>query len=163
LQAAYDVELNAAVAAALHTDACRLHGYVLDGYPATAAQARSLPSSDAAEAPNRVFVFDAPDAVLVERGPHYRVDPATGNHYHLLSRPPPRDVPLARLLPHPALSAANIRDSAQVCKGGVFLWIAFPFFSFFFLEPRLFGLTLVSRGRRFGRICRRGSRRCREP
>eukprot|EP00659_Diplonema_papillatum_P017253 gene17253-26487_t len=65
-------------------------GWLLDGFPRTVPQLKMM-HEEGIEA-NGVVVLDVPDAVVVERIEGRRVDPATGDTYHLKYRPPPGDV-----------------------------------------------------------------------
>ena len=76
-------------------------GWVLTGFPLNATHANNLMRSGCE--PNRVFFIDVcdlrayciyahsqqtPDDVLIERLSLRRVDPVTGQQYHLLDAPP---------------------------------------------------------------------------
>ncbi|MBI1904154.1 MAG: adenylate kinase [Planctomycetia bacterium] len=69
-------------------------GWLLDGYPRTPAQAASLDRAlaDSGQTIDKVLLLEVPDEVLVERITGRRVDPATGQVYHVKHRPPPPDV-----------------------------------------------------------------------
>jgi len=69
---------------------CVEKGWLLDGYPRSASQAKSL--EDAGIAPELVLVLEVPDEVLIERVVGRRMDPETGKIYHLKFNPPPADV-----------------------------------------------------------------------
>mmetsp|Transcript_23441 Transcript_23441/g.61386 ORF Transcript_23441/g.61386 Transcript_23441/m.61386 type:complete len:489 (-) Transcript_23441:95-1561(-) len=58
---------------------CQTEGWVLTGYPRTAAQATAL--EDAKLAPNRVFFLNVDREVAHDRQTHRRTDPATGERY----------------------------------------------------------------------------------
>ncbi|EPY34647.1 adenylate kinase [Strigomonas culicis] len=81
----------------LAQDDCRQCGWLLDGFPRTREQALALDA--AGVIPDAFLVLRVPDEVLVERVVGRRVDPATGDIYHLTYKPPPADQPelLARL------------------------------------------------------------------
>lgn len=76
---------------------CQQYGWLLDGFPRTQEQALALDA--AGVVPDVFLVLQVPDEVLVERVVGRRVDPATGDIYHLTYKPPPQDNPelLARL------------------------------------------------------------------
>ena len=62
-------------------------GFLLDGFPRTPAQAEAL-----AEAGVEVDVFvllNVPDEVLIDRVTGRRLDPETGEIYHMTTKPPP--------------------------------------------------------------------------
>ncbi|NPA33234.1 MAG: adenylate kinase [Aquificae bacterium] len=68
------------------------HGKViLDGFPRTVAQAKALDEmlKKRGLKVDYVFFFDAPDEVIVERLSGRRVDPETGEVYHVKFNPPP--------------------------------------------------------------------------
>jgi len=69
---------------------CVANGWLLDGFPRTAAQAQAL--RDAGVAPTAFVLLDVPDRVLLERAMGRRVDPVTGRIYHLAFDPPPPEV-----------------------------------------------------------------------
>nr|XP_046202542.1 adenylate kinase 8 isoform X2 [Oncorhynchus gorbuscha] len=56
-------------------------GWVLEGIPQTREEALSL--QEAGVAPNHVVLLEAPDAVLIERSQGKRIDPVTGDVYHV--------------------------------------------------------------------------------
>ena len=65
------------------------HGFLLDGFPRTLAQARSLKS--AAVAINAVVEIHVPDDEIIKRMSGRRVHPASGRSYHVIYNPPKRD------------------------------------------------------------------------
>jgi adenylate kinase len=69
-------------------------GFMLDGFPRTAPQARAL--DDALRAArvelDAVVLIEVPDPLLEERAIGRRTDPVTGTIYHLKYNPPPPDV-----------------------------------------------------------------------
>lgn len=71
-------------------DDCKQNGWLLDGFPRTAAQAAAL--DDAGIQPSAVLTLDVSDDVLVQRIVGRRQDPVTGAIYHLQFNPPPEDV-----------------------------------------------------------------------
>lgn len=74
---------------------CAKQGWLLDGFPRTAAQARAL---EEAGVTADCFIFlNVPDEVLVERVVGRRTDPETGKIYHMTFSPPEDDEVLARL------------------------------------------------------------------
>eukprot|EP00928_Gymnodinium_smaydae_P034135 TRINITY_DN24269_c0_g1_i1.p1 TRINITY_DN24269_c0_g1~~TRINITY_DN24269_c0_g1_i1.p1 ORF type:complete len:384 (+),score=47.88 TRINITY_DN24269_c0_g1_i1:125-1153(+) len=66
------------------------HGCLLDGFPRSADQAEAM--ATAGLVVDRFLLIDVPDADLVRRGCGRRLDPVTGDIYHLEYRPPPDDV-----------------------------------------------------------------------
>lgn len=69
---------------------CTERGWLLDGFPRTAAQAEAL---EQAGVYADCFLFlNVPDDVLVERVAGRRTDPVSGTIYHLTFAPPPDDI-----------------------------------------------------------------------
>ena len=105
-------------------------GYVLDGFPRTAAQATALwPSPGTAEdvqRPTHVVVVDVPDDVAVARVEGRRVDPATGAVYHVAHAPPPADdaALLARLVQRPDDTEATMRARLHTYHAHTDAWLA---------------------------------------
>ena len=64
-------------------------GWLLDGFPRTAVQARQM--ADSGILADVLIHIDVPDSVIVERVCGRRNDPATGTIYHLKFKPPPAD------------------------------------------------------------------------
>ena len=67
------------------------NGWLLDGYPRSAEQAEAIAA--AGVEPDLFLLVDVPDDDLVERVTGRRLDPVTGEIYHLKFRPPPADDP----------------------------------------------------------------------
>ncbi|KAL4424124.1 hypothetical protein ABPG75_001425 [Micractinium tetrahymenae] len=65
-------------------------GWLLDGYPRTAAQADALAA--AGVRPDVVLSIEVPDDVLVDRVAGRRLDPETGEIWHLAFKPPPPEI-----------------------------------------------------------------------
>lgn len=65
-------------------------GCLLDGFPRAPDQAEAM--SEAGIKPNTFIVIEVPDDTLVERGCGRRLDPETGEIYHLKFKPPPEDI-----------------------------------------------------------------------
>jgi len=68
---------------------CKEQGWLLDGFPRTAAQAEAL--AEAGCSADCFLFLDVPDSDLVERVVGRRTDPETGKIYHLTFSPPPAD------------------------------------------------------------------------
>lgn len=66
----------------------RARGFLLDGFPRTAAQAKSLSAVTDVDA---FVLLHTPDDILVDRAVGRRLDPVTGVIYHLTYKPPPTD------------------------------------------------------------------------
>lgn len=69
-------------------------GFLLDGFPRTLPQAQSLEKALHAigRGIDRVIYLETPFELIVERITGRRVDPATGDVYHIKYNPPPPDV-----------------------------------------------------------------------
>lgn len=65
-------------------------GCLLDGFPRAPDQAKAL--ADAGIKVQKFLLIKVPDETLVERGCGRRLDPVTGDIYHLKFKPPPADV-----------------------------------------------------------------------
>ena len=66
------------------------HGFLLDGFPRTPAQAEAL---KALGLDVHVFLMlDVPDHMILERVTGRRVDPETGNSYHIKFKPAPEEI-----------------------------------------------------------------------
>jgi len=68
---------------------CKEQGWLLDGFPRTAAQAKAL--ADAGVSADCFIFLDVPDEILVERVVGRRTDPETGKIYHMTFSPPSED------------------------------------------------------------------------
>eukprot|EP00891_Asterochloris_glomerata_P003957 jgi/Astpho2/3957/e_gw1.00063.156.1_t len=68
----------------------REHGWLLDGYPRSGAQADAIEQQGIR--PDVFILITVPDDLLVERVTGRRMDPETGEIYHLKFKPPPEDV-----------------------------------------------------------------------
>ncbi len=77
----------------LAQDDCTI-GFLLDGFPRTAPQARALDKAldDARMSLEAALLLDVPDESIVERITGRRLDPVTGKIYHVKHNPPPADV-----------------------------------------------------------------------
>ncbi|MBT5739765.1 nucleoside monophosphate kinase [Candidatus Woesearchaeota archaeon] len=62
--------------------------YILDGFPRSVPQAKDIEDLNV----NLVIYIDVPDDVVVERFAGRRIDPETGNTYHLKYVPPPEEI-----------------------------------------------------------------------
>eukprot|EP00929_Paragymnodinium_shiwhaense_P025726 TRINITY_DN15499_c0_g1_i2.p1 TRINITY_DN15499_c0_g1~~TRINITY_DN15499_c0_g1_i2.p1 ORF type:complete len:322 (-),score=107.23 TRINITY_DN15499_c0_g1_i2:152-1117(-) len=65
-------------------------GCLLDGFPRAEDQAQAM--VDAGIPVNKFIIIKVPDDTLVERGCGRRLDPETGDIYHLKFKPPPADI-----------------------------------------------------------------------
>ena len=71
------------------------HGFILDGFPRTPAQAEAL--ADAGVTADCFIFLNVPDEALIERVVGRRTDPETGKIYHMTFSPPNDEEVLARL------------------------------------------------------------------
>jgi adenylate kinase len=74
---------------------CKKHGWLLDGFPRTPAQADAL--ADAGVCADCFLFLNVPDSALIERVVGRRTDPVTGKIYHMTFSPPDDEEILARL------------------------------------------------------------------
>ncbi|CAJ1407098.1 unnamed protein product [Effrenium voratum] len=74
----------------LMKDDVKEKGCLLDGFPRAPDQAQAM--VDAGLEIQKFLVIKVPDDTLVERGCGRRLDPETGEIYHLKFRPPPEEV-----------------------------------------------------------------------
>lgn len=77
------------VASALQSPEVSRKGWLLDGFPRTAVQAKAL--ADAGIHPDLFLQLCVPDAELVRRVTGRRLDPVSGRIYHVEFDPPPAD------------------------------------------------------------------------
>jgi adenylate kinase len=70
------------------------NGFMLDGFPRTAAQAEALDAAMGAAGIelDAVVLIEVPDPLLEERACGRRTDPETGAIYHLKYNPPPAEI-----------------------------------------------------------------------
>lgn len=94
-------------------DDCVQRGFILDGFPRTAAQAAAL--NDASIELTHFVLLDAHPEMLVDRVIYRRIDRETGEIYHLKHRPPPEHR-LQQLLHRPDDTAAVMNKRLDVYK-----------------------------------------------
>ncbi|XP_058997277.1 adenylate kinase 8 isoform X1 [Mustela lutreola] len=82
-------------------------GWVLHGFPKDVDQAHMLNSLGFQ--PNRVFFLNVPLDSVIERLTLRRIDPVTGERYHLMYKPPPTVEIQARLLQNPKDTEEQVR------------------------------------------------------
>jgi len=66
------------------------NGWLLDGYPRSASQAEAIEKESIR--PDIFLLIDVPDSILIDRVVGRRLDPVTGEIYHLKFKPPPADI-----------------------------------------------------------------------
>eukprot|EP00752_Nemacystus_decipiens_P016468 g14721.t2 len=74
----------------LNEDDCKAHGWLLDGFPRTRAQANAL-AAEGIKA-DSFLLLNVPDEMLIKRVVGRRLDPETGDIYHLEFSPPPAEI-----------------------------------------------------------------------
>jgi len=74
----------------IHAPLPKQNGWLLDGMPRTAVQAKALDEMGCK--PNLVLSLDVPDSILLDRVCGRREDPVTRKIYHLTFNPPPPEV-----------------------------------------------------------------------
>ena len=86
------------VQARLARSDCQAKGWLLDGFPRTAVQARRM--ADAGIIADVMVLLEVPEDVVVERVEGRRSDPVTGKIYHMKFFPPPNDDAVKARLQH---------------------------------------------------------------
>ena len=74
----------------LSEEDCKTQGWLLDGFPRTGAQAAAL--AEAGIVCDKFVLLDVPDETLVARVTGRRLDPDTGDIYHMEFKPPPDEI-----------------------------------------------------------------------
>ncbi|CAM9781223.1 unnamed protein product [Ectocarpus sp. 4 AP-2014] len=74
----------------LNEDDCKTQGWLLDGFPRTRAQADAL-AAEGIQA-NSFLLLNVPDEMLIRRVVGRRLDPDTGDIYHVDFNPPPAEI-----------------------------------------------------------------------
>jgi adenylate kinase len=88
-------------------------GVLLDGFPRTIAQAHAV--TNAGIKFDAMVVLNVPDEILMERSAGRRLDPVTGEIYHLVHLPPPVSI-LDRLVVRPDDQPAKQRMRIEIYK-----------------------------------------------
>ncbi|CAM9785077.1 unnamed protein product [Ascophyllum nodosum] len=92
----------------LEEEDCQTRGWLLDGFPRTRAQADAL--SAAGIKADSFLLLNVPDEMLIARVVGRRLDPETGDIYHLDFNPPPPEIADSRLIQR----ADDTAEKAQV-------------------------------------------------
>eukprot|EP00929_Paragymnodinium_shiwhaense_P025727 TRINITY_DN15499_c0_g1_i5.p2 TRINITY_DN15499_c0_g1~~TRINITY_DN15499_c0_g1_i5.p2 ORF type:complete len:325 (-),score=114.27 TRINITY_DN15499_c0_g1_i5:188-1162(-) len=87
------------------------NGCLLDGFPRAEDQAQAM--VDAGIAVSKFIVIKVPDDTLVERGCGRRLDPETGDIYHMKFKPPPADI-VERLVHRSDDQEESIRERLRI-------------------------------------------------
>ena len=95
------------VASRLSAEDCVENGWLLDGYPRSEDQATALTSTGIE--PELFLLLDVPEDILVERVTGRRLDPETGDIYHMKFKPPPSEEIAARL-------TTRSDDTEEACR-----------------------------------------------
>lgn len=102
-------------------DKCEKTGWLLDGYPRSASQAQALEKRGIR--PDVVLLITVPDEVIVDRVVGRRLDPETGNIYHMTFKPPPADIvdrlKQVRCASGASVDAASLLDVMHLCSACV--------------------------------------------
>ncbi|KAF8108632.1 hypothetical protein N665_0106s0032 [Sinapis alba] len=104
----------AMVAGRLSREDAKKHGWLLDGFPRTFAQAQSLDKLNVK--PDIFLLLDVPDDILIDRCVGRRLDPVTGKIYHIKSYPPESDEVKARLAIRPDDTEEKVKARLQIYK-----------------------------------------------
>ncbi|GAB2216185.1 hypothetical protein Droror1_Dr00023955 [Drosera rotundifolia] len=91
-----DEIVTAMVTTRLSLNDVKERGWLLDGYPRTLMQAKSLEKLGVK--PDVYIVLEVPDEILIDRCVGRRLDPMTGEIYHIRGSPPESDEIKRRLL-----------------------------------------------------------------
>jgi len=95
----------------LGKDDIKAQGCLLDGFPRAEDQAQAM--VDAGIPVDKFIVIAVPDETLVERGCGRRLDPETGDIYHLKFKPPPADI-VDRLVHRSDDQEESIRERLRI-------------------------------------------------
>ncbi|KAI5320712.1 hypothetical protein L3X38_040420 [Prunus dulcis] len=109
-----DEVVTAMVTARLSREDAKENGWLLDGYPRSFNQARSLQSLKII--PDVYIVLDVPDEILIDRCIGRRLDPVTGKIYHLKSFPPETEEMKARLITRPDDTEEKVKSRLEIYK-----------------------------------------------
>ncbi|TGZ63622.1 hypothetical protein CRM22_006827 [Opisthorchis felineus] len=104
-------ELALALKKRLKESDCESRGYMIVGFPVTESQAKALRWEGIF--PDYTVFLEASVEALIERQSGNRIDPETGESYHLLMKPPPNLQVENRLIPHPDFSPNEIREKIE--------------------------------------------------
>ncbi|KAJ0235802.1 Adenylate kinase 5 [Hirschfeldia incana] len=104
----------AMVAGRLSREDAKKHGWLLDGFPRTFAQAQSLDKLNVK--PDIFLLLDVPEEILIERCVGRRLDPVTGKIYHIKSYPPESDEVKERLVIRPDDTEKKVKARLQIYK-----------------------------------------------
>ncbi|CAK7338514.1 unnamed protein product [Dovyalis caffra] len=112
-----DEIVTAMVTARLSLEDAKKKGWLLDGYPRSAAQAESLEKLNIR--PDIYVVLDVPDEILIDRCVGRRLDPLTGKIYHVKNFPPETEEIKARLVTRPDDTEEKVKARLEIYKKNV--------------------------------------------
>lgn len=92
-------------------------GWLLDGYPRSFAQAKSL--EDLNIIPDVYIMLEVPDEILIDRCVGRRLDPVTGRIYHITHFPPENEEIKERLVTRPDDTEGKVKLRLQTYKQNV--------------------------------------------
>lgn len=69
---------------------CEQKGWLLDGYPRSASQATAIEKEGIR--PDVFLLIDVPESALIERVVGRRLDPVSGEIFHMKFKPPPKEI-----------------------------------------------------------------------
>jgi len=96
---------------------CQTKGWILHGFPKNSVQAESI--NMLGHRPNKVFSLELPIEGAVERLTNRRVDPVTGNRYHLLWNAPENQEILERLVMAPYDDEEIVSDKYRAYSANI--------------------------------------------
>lgn len=109
-----DEIVTAMVKTRLSLNDAKNKGWLLDGYPRTAAQAQSLNAMGIH--PDIYIVLEVPDDILIERCVGRRLDPVTGTIYHVENFPPETEEIRTRLITRPDDTEDKVKSRLEIYK-----------------------------------------------
>uniref|UniRef100_A0A7N0T106 adenylate kinase n=1 Tax=Kalanchoe fedtschenkoi TaxID=63787 RepID=A0A7N0T106_KALFE len=112
-----DEIVTAMVSKRLSQQDAKEQGWLLDGYPRSAAQAQSLEKMKVR--PDIYILLNVPDEVLVDRCVGRRLDPVTGKIYHIKNFPPESEEVRKRLVTRPDDTEEKVKSRLEIYKKNV--------------------------------------------
>ncbi|XP_031108972.1 adenylate kinase 5, chloroplastic isoform X1 [Ipomoea triloba] len=109
-----DEIVTSMVTARLSLKDAKEKGWLLDGYPRSLAQAKSLEKLKIR--PDVYIMLDVPDEILIDRCVGRRLDPLTGRIYHEKNFPPETEEIKARLVTRPDDTEEKVKARLQIYK-----------------------------------------------
>ncbi|XP_019198021.1 PREDICTED: adenylate kinase 5, chloroplastic isoform X1 [Ipomoea nil] len=109
-----DEIVTSMVTARLSLKDAKEKGWLLDGYPRSLEQAKSLEKLKIR--PDVYIMLDVPDEILIDRCVGRRLDPVTGRIYHEKNFPPETEEIKARLVTRPDDTEEKVKARLQIYK-----------------------------------------------